>query len=265
MDDIKGGFIMFNNGLQALSVIMKNRGKMSKEELDKVVDDAIKADNEEVEKFCSNLENQKEFLSNDYSKNNLIIKKEVQNMQNTDEVKVAKFKKLVENTAIYFSNFDATPRYYYMPFNLPLKDYNIYLKNEYVSVVLNTVFLKPKVGKIEGPSIDEMDKVLEMVNKGAVYVYRNIDAMVDSASKYNWTGSIIFWTLVLATIDENFYNNEINMISDLACIFDFSEEMMNDWTMAVKYFLNGNKFNENMNLEFKSKEATWFFKHNYGY
>ena len=58
-----------------------------------------------------------------------------------------------------------------------------------------------------------------------------------------------------------FDKNEVNMISDLAVMFDFTEDMLKDWIKAVKYLLDGNMFSEDMPLEFKTAEANKFFKH----
>ena len=64
----------------------------------------------------------------------------------------------------------------------------------------------------------------------------------------------------MAAIDDEFYNNEINMISDLAYLLGYTEAMMNDWIKAVKYLLDGNMLSCDMLLEFKTTEANKFFK-----
>ena len=67
--------------------------------------------------------------------------------------------------------------------------------------------------------------------------------------------------LLTAAVNDDFYSNEINMVSDLAYMLAFTEDMMSDWVESVKYLLDGNRFSETMPLEFKTPEANLFFKH----
>ena len=65
----------------------------------------------------------------------------------------------------------------------------------------------------------------------------------------------------MAAVDERFYENEMNMLSDMAYQLNFTERQMNDWLKAVKYLLGGNMFSSDMPVEFKTAEANKFFKH----
>lgn len=90
--------------------------------------------------------------------------------------------------------------------------------------------------------------------------YHASEEKVDFDS-YKIRGGMIFWALLLAAVNDDFYSNEINMISDLAYMLGFTEDMMSDWVAAVKYLLDCNRFSETMPLEFKTPEANKFFKH----
>lgn len=177
-------------------------------------------------------------------------------MEKDVEMKLVKFKYSVKKATQYFSRCDS---YYYMPFNLPLKNYDEYYKNLFLAVVFDTIFFKPIKGGKSGPSIEEWDEALKLLNYDS-QLLPNCNNSNTQAYLYEWKGSIIFWALVMASIDDEFYNNEINMISDLAYLLGYTEDMMLDWLSAVKYFLNGKIFNMNIQLEFKTAEANKFFK-----
>ena len=178
-------------------------------------------------------------------------------MEKDVEMKLVKFKYSVKKAAQYFSGGDV---YHYMPFNLPLENYDEYHKNLFLSVIFDTIFSCPIKGALSGPSINEWDGALELLKDENVPLYRSNDFMTMLPLHY-CKGSIIFWALVMTTINEDFYKNEVNMISDLAVMFDFTEDMLKDWIKAVKYLLDGNMFSEDMPLEFKTAEANKFFKH----
>lgn len=176
-------------------------------------------------------------------------------MKNNFDMKLVKFRYSVTNAAQHLLGWDN----YYMPFNLPLGNYDKYYKNSFLAVVFDTVFLKPTIGGKSGPLIDEWDKALKLLEEDSIKLYTS-NSMTWIYTFY-WKSSMIFWALVMTAIDDDFYNNEINMISDLAYLLGYTEDMMSDWVEAVKYLLDGNMFSSDMPLEFKTAEANKFFKH----
>lgn len=267
MDEV----VIFNNGLHALIIIAKYMmlaAKMVKEELDKIVDNALKQIMKKYKLFV--------LISKDKKRICLIIiqrqfnykKQKVVNMQNTEGIKEAKFKLMVQKTSMWLNNTKTVE--YYMPFNFPLKNYDNYYKDSYLKVVFDKVFANPKIGKKEGISVTEIDKAINYLNKKDtwcnVFNYKSEDLFDGYSTDYVLykdyiQGSIIFWGLVMCAINKEFYDNEINMISDLAYLLGYTEDMVSDWVVAVKYFLDGNTFSSNMPVELKTAEANKFFKH----
>lgn len=114
-------------------------------------------------------------------------------------------------------------------------------------------------GAITGPTIDEWDNALKLL-KDESTILENSNNSRTWVFLHYWKGSMIFWALIMAAIDDNFYKNEINMISDLAYLLGYTEDMMDDWIKVVKYMLDGNMLSGDMQLEFKTAEANKFFK-----
>lgn len=199
--------------------------------------------------------------------------KEVQNMENTNEVKLAKFELLIEKTSMWLlSKYNDV--LFYMPVALPLKGKeNQYRNNPYAAVVFNKVFKYPtckfETGKNYSKSLLECIRKLEdehiecywQIAKELSFDVDEDELMIEDVYSDRVSFSLIFWALLLAALDDDFYKNEISVISDMACMFDFNEDMMDDWTAAVKYLLDCNQFSENMAIEFKTAEANLFFKH----
>ncbi len=213
-------------------------------------------------------------------------------MENVSEVKLAKFEIMLKETCYWFyaknpntsiENTILGNGYAIMPFCLPISDngkVDNYLKNPYIKQVYDICFL-PDSG-IAGPQVAKLGQTMMNLRKSqfcACQIFykansgirmfigpfladkpRVSEEKVDFES-YKIRGGMIFWALLIATIDESFYNNEINMISDLAYMLGFTEDMMSDWVAAVKYLLDGNRFSKTMPLEFKTPEANKFFKH----
>ena len=82
----------------------------------------------------------------------------------------------------------------------------------------------------------------------------------------------MFWMLFIAGIDEENYTENLRTISDMAVIFNFDEDHLKDWAMAVKSVLeevnNNYKMRTNQNtteakilrtINYKTSEAKEFF------
>lgn len=77
--------------------------------------------------------------------------------------------------------------------------------------------------------------------------------------KHAWSN--IFWNLFLLAIDDNIYNEEAENVADLAAIYHFTPEMMEDWCNAVNYVLSGKRLSENCDLIFRTEAGKKFFLH----
>ena len=58
------------------------------------------------------------------------------------------------------------------------------------------------------------------------------------------------------SVDNENYNNNLSVVSDVAYILDFNEEKLSDWITAVKGVLSGKKLWE---LDYKTEEGKDFF------
>lgn len=158
-----------------------------------------------------------------------------------------------------------------IPFCLPptdLKRAKQYLENEFIKTIYSICLFLPDftidLFNKEEISAIELDKEIKQINSDKYYTcFINLcgDYMAVDIESYKVKDSLIFWGLVMAAVDERFYENEMNMISDMAYQFNFTEDMINDWIKAVKYLLDGNMFSGDMPVEFKTAEANKFFKH----
>lgn len=70
---------------------------------------------------------------------------------------------------------------------------------------------------------------------------------------------LIFWWLVILALDDTLYVKYLDYVADVADIFGFTEDMMNDWCEVVVYWLNGNDIRNCNNYNLRSKNGIKFF------
>lgn len=206
-------------------------------------------------------------------------------MENVSEVKLAKFEIMLKEASKWLYGYRGNyskDGYVTMPFYFPLTDKNRlqkYRQNVYFTKIYDVCFNKVKYGDVFGPNLNEISNIITEIKNSQTLEINVIGGKVDfdladaltigfgpksnctAVETYKLRGGIIFLLLLTAAVNDDFYDNEINMISDLAYMLGFTEDMMFDWVAAVKYLLDGNRFSENMPLEFKTPEANLFFKH----
>lgn len=71
------------------------------------------------------------------------------------------------------------------------------------------------------------------------------------------SGQIIFFSLLIAALDENAYMENVEMIADFAFLIGFDEDMMKDWIYAVKSVLGNETFEIN---KMRTEKARNFFE-----
>lgn len=183
-----------------------------------------------------------------------------------DEIKLVKFKNVIKD--IGESKKVQVKAGSINPFKII---FGINITNSYIYTIMkesvaNGDFNLPKY--LFGPSI----KVRE--NNSAEEFYYDKDSYANEIdcvgmekiieygkrNKYEG-GKILFWSLMIIAIDENLYNEKIDIIADMAYLFKFSEEMLEDWITGVKFILQGEKLTKDFNKKekFKTKEAKEFF------
>ena len=77
--------------------------------------------------------------------------------------------------------------------------------------------------------------------------------------KHGWSN--VFWNLFLLAIDDKIYNEEAENVADLAAIYHFTPEMMEDWCNAVNYVLSGKRLSKDCDLICKTEAGKKFFLH----
>lgn len=187
-------------------------------------------------------------------------------MENVSDVKLAKFKIRLEELEKNFcvTTSSALVRKWYMPFCLPITDRNNlakYLKNPYIKAIHDVFFCNTLRGNSADPDLAELTtefKKLKFDNTYTCWTDGFLGEVVKVETS-NVKGMMMFLALLLLTVDDDFYKNEINMVADLAEAMDFDEQMMNDWITAVKFWLDGNDLKSN-DIKFKTSEAMSFFK-----
>jgi|GEM_PF-6163769 len=72
----------------------------------------------------------------------------------------------------------------------------------------------------------------------------------------NLAGQLLFISLLCLAIDNDLYNEKLEIVSDAAYLIGFNEQMIEDWITAVKQFLLAEKVNFR---EMKTEQAQDFF------
>lgn len=67
---------------------------------------------------------------------------------------------------------------------------------------------------------------------------------------------LMFWLIFIVSVDNENYNENLSIVSDVAYLLGFDEERLADWVVAVKGVLEGKKLNE---IEYKTEAAKGFF------
>ena len=72
----------------------------------------------------------------------------------------------------------------------------------------------------------------------------------------NLSGQLIFFALMYIAVDNDNYNEKINIISDMVYLIGFNEEIIKDWIYVVKMVLKAEKLDLN---KLNTEEAKGFF------
>ncbi|WP_343083983.1 hypothetical protein [Blautia producta] len=124
--------------------------------------------------------------------------------------------------------------------------------NPFVKVILKETF---KEGKAE--PFECQDEACSSLN--------NIEDLIkecqacSDCSFYNCSlsGQMIFFSLLLAALDEKRYQETVELIADFAFLIGFDKDMMKDWIYAVKSILQ----NEELEIrKMKTEQAKNFFE-----
>ena len=147
--------------------------------------------------------------------------------------------------------------------------------NKFISVILEELAPKKTVSRYELVTIKDDIKTdilsikdLIIGNQCSLYSKKLGQLPTDVKDKPyqfskrnigNYEYILIFWWLVILALDNSLYEKYLDYVADVADIFGFTEDMMDDWCEAVVYWLNGNEIKNGVNLNLKSTEGIKFF------
>lgn len=132
--------------------------------------------------------------------------------------------------------------------------------NKWLEGIFDNTFLKRGVGMM---SIDtcinlidiEKDDVMKFLER-----IRKCNSCTNTSfnnPKYcNVPYHLLFWLIFSMSVDNENYNNNLSVVSDVAYILNFDEEMVKDWIAAVKGVLEGKKLQQ---INYKTDAAKKFF------
>lgn len=135
-------------------------------------------------------------------------------------------------------------------------------KNHWLTTIFNNTFIKRGVAfnyvetgtcvelaDIEKNNIMELVVRIRKCNECPHTRYNN-------SAHCNIAYHLLFWLIFAISVDNENYNNNLSVVSDVAYVLNFDEAMLKDWITAVKGVLSGNKLSE---LEYKTKVGKAFF------
>lgn len=125
-------------------------------------------------------------------------------------------------------------------------------KSEYLNIILKNSFRKSCYCNIGGFLL-------------SYHVKQDVNLFIEKTRKCNkcsWgprcsvPNHLMFWLIFIVSVDNENYNENLSIVSDVAYLLGFDEEKLADWVVAVKGVLEGKKLNE---MEYKTEAAKKFF------
>lgn len=149
------------------------------------------------------------------------------------EMKLVKFKKIVGDILL-----EAPYKYYSSKEEHPLRLlFGSECNNEFSTIILNNTFNNQSFFNAGAKDIEELIK-------------KCVDVFLGK--------QIVFFSLIILAIDDDFYNERLSILTDFAYLIKFDEDMMSDWIYAVKSILSA----EIINLtKMKTEEGKEFFSY----
>lgn len=177
-----------------------------------------------------------------------------------DEMKALKFKSMIEDVAQKLGVSAETTNVKNIPGSKRVTQVSLLLGDK-ANNVFSDIILNRKVS----------DRDCPMGYTGGIIQYdggtqESIEELLSSdycskTCSRKWSGcsrpgQTIFYALLALAVDNDLYDEKLEIVSDVAYLMGFNEDMMEDWTIAVKRFLLAKKLNsKNM----KTEEARLFF------
>lgn len=128
-------------------------------------------------------------------------------------------------------------------------------KNEYINLLLKNSFRRQYAFLCQGrTSLNEYKKedVIKVVEK-----IRECNSCQNGRIQYcNTPGHLMFWLIFIVSIDNENYNENLSVVSDVAYLLGFDETKLADWITAVKGVIEGKRLNE---MKYQTEDAERFF------
>ena len=136
-------------------------------------------------------------------------------------------------------------------------------KNEYLNIIYRNTFKNRGVGKrgsyschqLENIEKQNITKFIESIRKCNGCKDTNVTLYYD-LKKCNVPNHLLFWLIFIVCVDNDNYNENLNIVSDTAYLLGFDEKKLGDWITAVKGVLSGKKLNE---IKYQTEDANAFF------
>ncbi len=135
-------------------------------------------------------------------------------------------------------------------------------KNEYINIIYKNTFKNRMDSMWTGFCDHHNDLNLNEIDN------KDIIKFIEKIRKCNECGGIkkrrcrasnhlMFWLIFIVCVDNDNYNENLNVVSDMAYLLGFDEKKLSDWITAVKGVLSGKKLNE---MRYQTEDAKKFFK-----
>lgn len=165
---------------------------------------------------------------------------------NTEEMKMKKFETIVKKADEILGQ---TYNMQGSPIVLFLGDSG----NDYYKVILQHSFSK-RHWRCDTSNMEKQISVDKIIN-ASKYCGRQCK-IEDGKGKCNIKYPLIYWLLMAVAVDEEKYNSSLSIVSDAAYILGYNDDMVEDWTNAVKATLLGEDITK---IEYKTTDAKMIF------
>jgi hypothetical protein len=185
-------------------------------------------------------------------------------MEAISDLKLAKFGDMVMKTNTYFHKNERDGEAYFTNFGLPISKDRVeeYLKEPLVKIVYDNYFRRPRYGYMDSMGLEHLIHNLNDTSDPWTSAYQvRFSYTYCAIHSETCKGALLFWSLFLCAVSEAFYDNELNLVSDLAAALEFTPDDVKDWITAVKFVLDGNELSEECDLPVHGDKAQKFFLH----
>ena len=140
-------------------------------------------------------------------------------------------------------------------------------KNEYINIIYKNTFKNRTNNLWSGLCERSYDLELnEIDNKDIIKFIEKIRKCNECEGSKKCDGSkkrtcrvpnhLMFWLIFIVCVDNDNYNENLNVVSDMAYLLGFDEKKLSDWITAVKGAVSGKKLNE---MRYQTEDAKEFF------